>query len=183
MEPQVQTLGGGSTQSSGIATFKREAATTAHFQHVGVGSSGGAGTATIESIDTSNNPPTITISVSGPGISKSVVGGVNQISLQPTASGSSGEATSYQLTFAIAESLQQAQWQFAKPASAAIYVNEVPAGFLAAAQDSSSLVLDLYDGLTVASGDARYKVSLGLQQGSSPPIWIDDPTLILKPPS
>jgi hypothetical protein len=73
------------------------------------------------------------------------------------------------------------RWTFNHQA-AQFFATGVQAGLVVKRDHEASVTLDFYN--AQAQEVAEYQVSLGfLPSGSDTPVWIDDPTIILKPPT
>ena len=134
-----------------------------------------AGKALITDIDTGDG--SIAITVTGTDITNAPSSQGNQITIDPI---NEPNPVIYSLQFEIADDLQS-QWSFFQQA-AQFYAIGVQAGLVVNRDDATSVTLNFYN--AQAEQLAEYQVSLGfLQSGASSPVWIDDPTIILKPPT
>ena len=134
-------------------------------------------TVTIESVDppSANNPRgSVAISVHGDGASKSLgSNGENIVHLQAL-----GTPTLYSLELEVTAE----GWSFFSPA-AQFRSTGTQAGVLIFPQSFTSMTFSLYNNLVESDLDIHYIMAFGLiQENETVPVWIDDPTFVLKPP-
>lgn len=119
----------------------------------------------------------ITIVVTGPDIASQPTSLGNEITVSPV---NEPNLMIYKLLFEIEESLQS-QWRFNQPA-VQFFATGVQAGLVVDKDDDTSVTLSFYN--APSQTFAEYQVSLGFLETDNPvPLWIDDPTVILKPPT